>query len=72
MNLKWMLVIAAVVGLALALLIKSGLMAPTGEESAIRPGRPVEGYHEQVTSTHLRTKQQLQEIQKSQDEQADW
>ena len=71
-SLKWIIIVAAVIGAILAFLIKGGLTARTGEESAVRPGKPVEGYHEQVTSTYLRAKQQIHDIQKKQDEQTSW
>ena len=71
-RLGWVMVIAAVLGLLIGFLIKSGLLAPTGQESAVRPGKPVEGYHEQVTSTYLRAKQQIGDIRKKQDEQTSW
>jgi len=71
-SLRWIVVLAIVLGCLLAFLIKSGLTVRTGEESAIRPGQPVEIYPEQVTSTYLRTKEKLREIQKTKDEQSFW
>lgn len=71
-GLKWMLGLAAVIALAAAFLIKSGLLAPTDKESAVRPGHQVEGYHEQRTSTFLRTKQQLRDIQQKREEEVFW
>ena len=67
---KWILVIAAVLGVLIGWLIKSGLTVRTGEESAVRPGKPVEIYHEHVASEYLRAKEQIREIQKTRKEQA--
>jgi hypothetical protein len=71
-SLKWVIIVAAVIGAVLAFLIKGGLLAPTGEESAIRPGKPVEGYHEQVTSNYLRMKQQIGDVRTQQERQSSW
>ena len=68
-SLRWVVVVAIVLGCLIAFLIKSGLTVRTGEESAIRPGQPVETYPEQVTSTYLKTKEKLQEIKKTREEQ---
>ena len=68
-SLKWVIVAALVIGCLIAWLIKSALTVRTGEESAIRPGQPVETYHEALTSTYLKTKETLREIQKKKDEQ---
>lgn len=65
---RWVIVIALVLGVLIALLIKGGLTLETGQESAIQPGQPVETYHEQVTSEYLRAKKQIREIQKTQQE----
>lgn len=71
-SLKWIVILAAVVGAILAYLIKSGLLAPTGEESAIRPGKQVEGYHEQVTSNYLRAKEQVGDLREKLKQQGSW
>ena len=68
--LKWLLILAVVLGCLLGWLIKSGLTVRTGEESAVRPGHPVELYHEHVASGYLRAKEKIREIQKTRDEQA--
>ena len=68
--LRWILVVAIVLGCLVGFLIKSGLTLRSGEESAIRPGQPVETYHEHVASTYLRAKEKIREIQKTHDEQA--
>ena len=70
-SLKWIIVVAIVVGLAIAWLIKSGMTVRTGEESMVRPGHEVEIYHEHVASQYLRAKQQLRDIQKKQEEQTE-
>ena len=72
LSFKWVLGLAAVIALVAAFLIKSGLLAPSGEESAVRPGQEAEGYHEQRTSTLLRTKQQLRNIQQKREEEVFW
>ena len=46
-------------------LIKCGVIMRTREESAVRPGRQVEIYHEQVTSEYLGAKEKIREIQKT-------
>ena len=66
---RWVVIAALVLGCLIAWLIKSGLTVRTGEESAVRPGKPVEIYHEQVTSTYLRAKDTIRGIQKVKDEQ---
>ena len=64
---RWIIVAAIVLGCLIGWLIKSGLTVKSGEESMIHPGKPVETYHEHVTSTYLRTKDTLREIQKKRD-----
>jgi hypothetical protein len=71
-SLKWVVVVAALVGAVFAWLIRGGLLAPTGQESAIRPGQEARGYHEQVTSAYLRAKQQVRDLQKRRQQQAPW
>ena len=69
---KWVIVAALVLGCLMAWLIKSGLVH-TGEESVVRPGKPVELYHEQVTSAYLRAKDTIRGIQQqATDEQESW
>ena len=70
---RWVIVAALVLGCLIAWLIKGGLTVHTGEESAVRPGKPVELYHEQVTSDYLRAKDTIRGIQqKVNDEQESW
>ena len=68
-SVKWVLLVALVLGCLIGWLIKSGLTVRTGEESAVRPGHPVETHHEQAASSYLRMKDTLRGIQKKKDEQ---
>ncbi len=71
-SLRWVVVAAVVLAALVVFLMKIGLIMRTGEESAVKPGHPVETYHEQVTSTYLRTKEKLRDIQKTREAQDDW
>ena len=67
---KWIVLLAIVLAGVIAFLIKSSLTVRTGEESAIRPGQPVDLYHEQVASTYVRAKEKIRQIQETEDERA--
>ena len=70
---RWIILVALVLAGLIGWIIKSGLMVHTGEESMVRPGKPVELYHEQVTSTYLRAKDTIHGIQqKANAEQDSW
>jgi len=71
-SLKWIVAIAVVLGLTIAFMVKVGLWAPTGRESAVSPGKPEEGYYDHAVSTHVRTKQTIDNISQQREEQAFW
>jgi len=66
------MLLAALLGLAIALVFRLGVFVPTNEESAVSPGRTVEGYHEQAVSTYLRTSESIDKTKKQRKAQVFW